>query len=219
MSTLTFISLIFVSLNSYYIAAAGQSNFQRSLQFLNASASKPTGVSPNFQELGYTSDHTSNCTFMIYGIPENTAAGDRDMNVVSKLVKGRFNSQINAINESLPLLVTQVEVISQKLGDGIRRRRRLSTSSDRRLITSGYNSAFFMVRYACKGCSTDNRDARRKLHEALSESEFVNELETDLMEGNSVYFSQALQETRCFKFSCDGGMVHETDGCKDIERS
>jgi hypothetical protein len=215
MSTLAFISFLIYFPHSCFVAAGG-SNFGRSLYLLNASASNGTDVSPSFQEIGYTSDHTSNCTFITYGIPENTAAGDRDMSFISKLVKSRFNTQMNGVDATMPLLVTQVEIVSQKLGDAVRRLRRLGTSSDRRLISLKYASAFAMVRFACRGCTTDNRDGRRKLQEALEETEFVTELATDLKEGKSEYFSQALQDTSCFRVSCDGGAVQETDGCKDV---
>ena len=104
---------------------------------------------------------------MIYGIPENTAAGDRDMSFATKLVKSRFNSQMNGVDATMPLLVTQAEIVSQKLGDAVRRRRRLGSSSDRKLVLLRYASAFLMVKYACRGCLPDNKDARRKITRSL----------------------------------------------------
>jgi hypothetical protein len=208
--------LLFIFLSSCH-ADIVQYSDHRSLFLVNASASNVTDVTPTYEALGYTSDHTSLCSIMIYGTPENTAGGDRDMNLISKLVKSRFNALMKDMDDSTSLLATRFEVVSQTLGETERRRRSLGeTSVDRNLILLKFASAYGMLSYACKGCSPDNTDARRILQETLLESKFVEELATDMMEGQSTYLSQALEGTNCLRISCDNGEVHETSGCQDI---
>jgi hypothetical protein len=208
--------LLFLSLSSCH-ADVVQFSDHRSLFLVNASASNATDVSPSYEALGYTSDHTSLCSIMIYGTPENTAAGDRDMSLISKLMKLRFNALMNEADASTSLLATRFEVASQTLGMTERRRRGLGeTLIDRKLLYVKFNSAYGMLSYACRGCSPDSSDARRILQETLFESRFVEELANDMKEGQSVYLSQALKETNCLRISCDNGEVHETKDCQDI---
>jgi hypothetical protein len=218
LSLLTLLLYVLTSTTCY--AAVTQLYDHRSLFLVNVSASNvTTDVSPMYMAMGYTSDHSSLCTVTIYGTAENMAAGDHDLNLISKALKSRFNAIEKSVDANVSLLATRFEIITQNLGTTERRRRDLRKTSSwhRSLLNMVYfNSAYGMLTYTCRGCSLDSSDARRMLQENLFESKFIDELATDMVNSPSTYLSQALEETSCLKISCDDGDTYETNGCQDI---
>jgi hypothetical protein len=186
----------------------------RELFLVDPMASNGTKTSFSFQAQGYTKDHKSMCTISLYGIPENTAAGDRDMLLTSRFFKDRFNDMMKNIDPEMSVMITSVVILSQTLGTMVDRRQLSGVSSDRRLAKPiKYSNSPAVVKWLCKKCKSDNKDARRVLQEAMVESDFVSAFANDLKDGDSTYLANALEATQCLRITCDNERVIETENC------
>lgn len=188
---------------------------ERELFMVDPNASKSEPVSATYAALGYDQDHNSTCVYSIYGTPENTAAGDRDMLRIASYFKRRFNKVARKLNPTSPLLMTRSEITTQKLGDVIDRRQ-LSEQEDRNLVFIRYSFGFLITNYVCMGCSLDNADKRRKLQETLGEEDFVEQLKNDLKKSKSKFMTSAIGSTSCLRMQCDGGEIRESKACANF---
>jgi hypothetical protein len=189
----------------------------RELFLVDPMASNGTNTSLAFQAQGYTIDHRSTCTISLFGIPENTAAGDHDMLMASRLFKDRFNEAMKKIDPEMSVIITSVVIQSQTLGTTVDRRQLSRATVDRGLSEPlKYSNSPAVIKWLCRKCKSDSKDARRALQDAMIESDFVNALANDLKDGESIYIANALEVSDCLKVSCDDGEALETENCATL---
>jgi hypothetical protein len=190
-------------------------------------------ISASLTQEGYTNEFTSTCILRFYGTPTNTAAGDRDMRRIAKSFKSQFNkiskkvangkytrrlgkerkTQVNQEKE-LPIRMTEVEIDKQMLGTAARRTRRLGQGE--RNLWVRFTYAYIRSNYICRFCTTDDKDGRRFLEQAMAEHDFVGGVVGDLeKEKDSSYIQSTLQTDGCVQVSCDGGAWYSGDGCEE----
>ena len=179
-------------------------------------------VSSVYAQQGYESDHYTNCTYRLYGVPDKRAAGDRDMLRIATSFKQQFNKLMQKIDPTAPIVMTRTEITAQQLGGVVDKRRRLHTTAEgdeehsRDLAFVPYSYGFMVINYVCRGCNPDNKDKRRHLQAIVNETKFVQEVSADLKQSKSQYIGKAIESTSCLRIQCEGGDVQETDGCSNF---
>lgn len=204
-------------------SSSGNSERDESYFLVNPSRSEGRPVSSEYAQRGYNSDHATNCSYRLYGVPDKRAAGDRDMRRIATSFKQQFNKLMRTIDSTVPVVMTRAEITAQRLGGVADRRRQRQLlhrdgeeEHDRDLAFVPYSYGFMLINYVCRGCNPDNKDKRRHLQTVVNETRFVEDLSTDLKQSNSQYIGQAIESTSCLRVQCDGGELLETKGCSDF---